>query len=286
MNHKKWTVLAVVILVLGVELTASAQTPYTFDWKALAWECEQLQDQVATAADGFGLVRELAKMALSAPNDSTQESQLEDIVYLLEGTGGVDVRVTGISMNAVFSDARALMLRRDPFSSLLGGPWPTLEPSASTLLVIEGGAAGAAASAGPLVRDLEAFVRQNRDPLVAYYAATYGTNGNTVVEARLAAIQAMQSDVEVLARHALAAALDAVGASDSQSKRSALLDLYASSVAIGGMDPTPESSDWDSAQYNLIGAWVGDLESLAGDFYRAVAQLDEDMVYAVGHFPS
>jgi hypothetical protein len=289
MKLEKNLVLAIAALVLGVGIAASAQTAYTFDWRAFDWACEQTQREVISAVDGFGIVRDLARMALSAPSDSAQIAQLGYIIYLLEGGGGPNSSMAGIPTSVVFVDPTWLIARWHMLSDLFTQPWPQLlswstapgwELPASTLYVVEGGAAGAAVNAGPQIESLASFIRENRTPLVAYYVTMYGMDGNVVVEARLTAIATLQSDVETLARSALAAALDALATSDSQARRRELLEVYADSAVISGMDPTPESSDRSSLPRVAAEIW-GDLVSLAGDLLRAVNQLQTDMTDAL-----
>jgi hypothetical protein len=290
MNLRGKLVLTAAVFVLTAGLAGLGQTAYTFDWRAFDRACSLPEGEVGTAADGFGIVRDLAKLALSAPSGTAQIAQFDYIICLLEGSSGPDSSIAGIPTNVVFVDPRWLLFGRHIPSSLFAQPFPRLfewssapgwQIPASTLYVVEGGAVGATENAGTLVENLAAFIRENEAPLVAYYAATYGMDGSIVVEARLAAIRILQSDVETLARHALSAALDATTSSDPQIRREKLLILYADCAAIGGMDPTPESSDRDSFGSTTVGEGWSNLVSLAGDLYRALGQLQTDMTDAL-----
>jgi hypothetical protein len=289
MNLKGKLLLAIAALVLGTGVVASAQTAYTFDWNAFDRARSQAIDPVDMVVDGFGSVRDLARLALATPTEAAEKMHLEYILTILEGSTGPNTRLDKLPIEAVYS-ASQLTGRYPVFMysgifGLVGGTqrgWELLEEG-QELFVAEGGAVGAAAAATPFVSGLADFVRENQTPLVAYYAAAYGTDGEIVLNAHLSSIEAMQSDIDMLARHALAAALDALNASDSQTRRGSLLDLYAYSIAICGLDPTVESRDREQLPHHNAFDSYGwtDPSSLGGTFLRAEAQLYDDMTDAL-----
>lgn len=288
MKLERNLVLAIAALVLGVGIAASAQTAYTFDWNAFDWARAQAEMPIGMALDGFGTVRDLARLALSAPSESAERVHLKYIVTILEGSTGPDITAVKLPIEAVYSESqltgRYPIFMYSRLFELAGGTqrgWEMLEEG-QELFVTEGGAVGAAAAATRLVSLLADFVRENQTPLVGYYAATYGTDGEIVLGAHLSSIEATQSGIDVLARHALAAALDALNAPDPQTRRERLLDLYADSVAINGLNPTVETLDREELQqYHSVNyAWT-DPDSLGGGLLRAVMQLDSDMADAL-----
>ncbi len=296
MNLKGKLVLAIVALVLGTGIAASAQTAYTFDWSTLELRRGYVQGEIEGAIDGFGVIRDLAQMALSAPTASAQGTHLDYIVYILEGENGSDVTVSELPRDAVYASDRwrvdyyprhrysDVFVLSGAGSSVSSTPSENRPQDASqpaqplqTVRVVEGGAVRAA-SAEPGLQNLATFIQANAAPLAAYYAATYGVDGDLILEARLAAMESMRSDVETLARRALAAALAALGAADVQARRTSLLEVYAYSAAIAGLAATPETTH--PANWSLPGGFQ-DLVSLAGDLLRAVTNLETDMTDAL-----
>jgi hypothetical protein len=296
MNLKRKLILAIAALILGIGAAATAQTAYTFDWNGLSFRSHTVQAEVEDAVDGFGIIRDLAQMALSAPSASAQDTHLDYIVYILEGEGGADVAVSELPRDAVYaSDSwRVDYYPRHRYSDLfvLSGSSPGVSSTfenrpqdvsqparpLQTVRVVEGGAVGAAANAESHLQDLARFLQANAAPLVAYYAATYGVDGDLILEVRFAAVESMRSDVETLARRALDAALSARHAADSETRRARILELYAYSAAIAGLVATPEMAHPSS--WSLPGGFQ-DLVSLAGDLLRAVGQLETDMTDAL-----
>ena len=289
MNLRKNLLLAVAAFVLGVGIATSAQTADTFDWNAFQWARDQAEVPIGMALDGFGTIRDLAKLALSAPSESAERAHLEYIVTILEGSSGPDVTVVKLPIEAVYSESqlsgRYPIFMYTRLFELVGGTqrgWEMLEEG-QELFVAEGGAAGTAAAASPLVSRLADFVRENRTPLVAYYGATYGTDGKIILTAHLSSIESTQRDIDVLARHALTAALDALNSPDPQTRRERLLDLYAASVAISGLNLTVETLDQEDVRKVRSPDWYGwvDPDSLGGSLLRAISQLDSDMTDAL-----
>jgi hypothetical protein len=299
MNQRQKLVLAIAALFLVAGLAAFAQTAYTFDWGTLDVRTGYVQDEIANAVDGFGIIRDLAQMALAAPSTSAQDTHLDYIVYILEGEGGADVAVAELPIDAVYIPSENSWLvdyyPRHRYSNLFVLSGTALSTSSTpfenrpqdvsqpvrpeqTVRVVEGGAVGATANAEAGGQDLAGFLRSNAVPLIAYYAATYGVDGDLILEARLAAIEAMRGDVEALARWALDSALAALRAVDVQAKRASILELYAYSATIAGLSPTPETTYPGS--WSLPGGFQ-DVVSLAGDLLRAVAELRDDMTSAL-----
>jgi hypothetical protein len=88
----------------------------------------------------------------------------------------------------------------------------------------------------------------------------------------------MRSDVETLARRALDATLAALHAADAQTRRAAILEVYAYSAVIAGLAATPETAE--PSHWSLPGGFQ-DIVSLAGDLLRAMSQLETDMTDAL-----